>query len=104
MKKVIREHKVAILYSPGFGAGWYSWNTEVPQCLFSPEILELVEGNKKNEITDDLCEKLFNTSCFYSGGASDLQIMWLPEGTYFDIHEYGGSESVQTFDDIKLIA
>jgi hypothetical protein len=44
LKKVIRDGKVAVLYSPGFGAGWYSWNSSVPQCLFSPEIVAMVEA------------------------------------------------------------
>jgi hypothetical protein len=28
MEKVIRDGKVAVLYSPGYGAGWYSWNRD----------------------------------------------------------------------------
>ena len=103
MNKVVRNGKVAVLYSPGFGAGWYSW-TEVPECLFHPTIVELVEQNRQLEITNELCQELFNVEYFYTGGASDLKIAWLPEGTHFDIHVYDGSESIQTFDDIKLIA
>ena len=26
MKKVIENGQVAVIYSPGFGAGWYTWN------------------------------------------------------------------------------
>lgn len=26
MDKVIKDGKVAVLYSPGFGAGWFTWN------------------------------------------------------------------------------
>lgn len=104
MKKVVRDGKVAVLYSPGYGAGWYSWNNDVKQCLFSPEIVDLVESNKRDEITDELCQMLFGVDHFYTGGAKSLKIGWLPEGTHFDIHEYDGFESIQTFDDIKLIA
>lgn len=104
MKKVIRDGRVAVLYSPGFGAGWYSWNSSVPQCLFAPEIVELVEAGKQSDIEGEMCDKLFGVEGFYPGGASDLCIAWLPEGTHFDIHEYDGSESIQTFDDIKLTA
>lgn len=52
IKKVIRDGKVAILYSPGYGAGWYSWNSGVRQCLFSPEIVAALE--KGEAITDEL--------------------------------------------------
>lgn len=43
LQKVIRDSKVAVLYSPGFGAGWYSWNTKHPQLLFHPKLVEMVE-------------------------------------------------------------
>jgi len=104
LKKVIRDGKVGIIYSSGYGAGWYSWNTDVPQCLFSPEIIELIESEGTSIINDDYCEKLFNVESFYSGGSDGLRVEWLPIGTHFDIHEYDGAEHVQTFDDIKLIA
>lgn len=104
MKKVVRDGKVAVLYSPGFGAGWYSWNKEVPQCLFYPKIIELVEQEKTSQIDDEFCQELFGVSWFYSGGASDLKIQWLEVGTHFNIDEYDGAESIQTFEDIKLIA
>ena len=109
MNKVVRDGKVAVLYSPGFGAGWYSWNN-YKECLFLPEIVELVEQNRRDEITEELMFKLLGgvtpreEFSFYHGGAYDLEIAWLPEGTHFDIHEYDGNESIQTFNDIKLIA
>ena len=103
-EKVIRDGNVAVLYSPGYGAGWYSWNTDYPQCLFHPKIVELVESDKREEITAELCNKLFKADYFCEIGASDLKIQWLPEGTNFNIDEYDGAESIQTFDDIKLIA
>lgn len=92
MEKVIRDGKVAVLYSPGFGAGWFSWNSDCPQCLFHPKIVEWVEGGKRDELSD--LEKLFGTGYFYAGGASDLEIEWLPIGTPFKIDEYDGCESV----------
>jgi len=95
MEKVIRNGKVAVLYSPGYGAGWYTWNNSHPECLFHPEIVALVE---KGQTPDDrLCKTLFGDG-FYCGGASDLKIKWLPVGTKFKINEYDGSESVQTID------
>lgn len=94
MEKVIRDGMVAVLYSSGYGAGWYSWNTHSPECLFHPTIVELVEQKKQKEITTDLCDNLFGDR-FYSGGAQDLYIQWIPIGTAFQIHEYDGSESIE---------
>lgn len=30
MDKVIRDGMVAVIYSPGYGAGWSSWNRDYP--------------------------------------------------------------------------
>ena len=102
-KKVIRGGKVAVLYSPSYGAGWYTWNKKYPQCLFSPEIVDLVESGKKDEITTALCGYLFGLD-FYAGGALDLEIMWLPVGTAFKVDEYDGNEKIYTIDDLIIIA
>ncbi len=34
IQKLSQDGKVAVLYSPGFGAGWYTWNTDAPEILF----------------------------------------------------------------------
>lgn len=115
MNKVIRDGMVAVLYSPGYGAGWYSWNTKFSECLFHPDIVALVE--KKNEIEEtltytelrryenkdikaivkqieDKAKELWGEE-FYAGGARDLSIEWVREGTVFKIKEYDGSESLK---------
>lgn len=100
MEKVIRDGKVAVLISPGFGAGWYSWDQN-EEMLFHPKIVELVEQNRHNEITNELCRELFNTSAY---GSSDLVIIWLPVGTRFYIEEYDGAETLITTDGLTLVA
>jgi hypothetical protein len=103
MEKIIRDGKVAVLYSPGYGAGWYSWNTNVKECIFHPTIVILVESNQTEKITVELCRELFGEN-FYSGGAKDLTIKWLPEGTHYTIEEYDGSESLRLLEDLQIIA
>jgi hypothetical protein len=51
MEKVIRDGKVAVLISQGWGAGWYSWHRDKQELLFSPKLVEMVEQNRKNEIS-----------------------------------------------------
>lgn len=41
---------------------------------------------------------------FYCGGASDLQIHWLPIGTAFQVDEYDGAESLLTINDLCIVA
>lgn len=101
MEKVIRDGMVAVLYSPDYGAGWYTWNSDVKECIFHPEIVKMVEENRQGEITDEFCQELFNCDYFYAGGASNLRIEWLPEGMGFYIDEYDGFETVETLDSIN---
>jgi len=43
MNKLVRDGKVAVLYSPDYGSGWYTWNPNNPELLFDPAIVQLVE-------------------------------------------------------------
>lgn len=95
MEKVIRDGHVAVLYSPGFGAGWFTWNRQFPQCIFDPEIVDMIQRHSSWQEIADFAEKKYGEE-FYSGGAEDLRIMWLKEGTEFIIDEYDGSESIRT--------
>jgi hypothetical protein len=108
MEKVIRDGKVAVLISPGFGAGWYSWHRELPQLLFHPKLVEMVEQGKRNDIEEEMVESLFDTTktekgYFYAGGADQLKIVWVPVGTKFRIDEYDGSESIVFLDEEEYI-
>jgi hypothetical protein len=92
VRKVIRDGKVAVLVSPGFGAGWWTWNREKPEMLFSPEIIELIERDASYTEIVEKGRQLFGDA--YLGGANDLIIEWVPEGARFDIAEYDGSEEL----------
>lgn len=121
MDRVIRDGKVAVLYSPGYGAGWSTWahNKPDPQMLFDPHLVELVERLRKipadwsgswrltldaRQLIDDIetyCEQEWPDE--YLGGVKDLAIAWVPQGEYFRIHEYDGSESVEIRDQMAWI-
>ena len=107
--KLIRDGQVAVLYSPHFGAGWYSWHG-VEELLYDPVLVEMVEAYRaieqptpehKFDFTEDV-ERYCNSQykdCYF-GGADDLDVMWLPVGANFRIHEYDGSESVEVRDEM----
>jgi hypothetical protein len=103
MDKVIRDGKVAVLVSPGYGAGWSTWAYRVDEdnpgfMLHDPTLVDMVErGASVEAIEAYVTAKHPDTYC---GGADDLTIQWLPVGTAFRIHEYDGSESVEIRDDI----
>lgn len=98
MKKVIRDGKVAVLYSPGYGAGWSTWNFHYPECAFAPEVIEWVEAGKVGSCPD--LEKIYGWKHFTMLGADQLQISWVPEGTKFVVREYDGKEWIETLDSI----
>ncbi len=93
-EKLERDGKVAVLYSPGFGAGWYSWNTEHDGLLFDKEVAEKVLAEDWDAAVD-IAERKYPG--IYAGGGHDLEVEWVPKGCRFEIHEYDGSESVRIF-------
>lgn len=98
MEKVIRDGKVAVLVSGGYGAGWYTWNTDYPQCLFDHKLVEAVLRGCTTKQIEDLALERFGTN-FYAGGARDLVVRWLPIGTRFQVEEYDGSEWLEIEDE-----
>lgn len=107
--KVIKDDKVAVLYSPGYGAGWYTWNTEYPQIVFDPTLVKMVEENRQMEITDEFVLNLLktqynvDTTYFYAGGAKDLTVCYLPLNKRFIIEEYDGSEGITMEEEINWL-
>lgn len=95
-KKVIRDGKVAVLVSHGFGAGWSTWSNCHEQeevCLFHPAFVAWVEGGKKGDI-EEIATKITGDEYFSCGGADGLTIHWLPVGQQFRIDEYDGAETL----------
>ena len=102
MNKVIRNGMVAVLVSPGYGAGWYTCNTDFPECLYDPEIVKIVLGEAEGDIGEIVKNKFGDD--FYSGGFDQLTVVWVPVGSRFRIAEYDGSESLilEENDDWKI--
>ena len=101
MNKVTRSGKVAVLYSPGYGTGWYMRNCEYPAILYDPLVVAWVENDKPTadgsqaRLEATLEEKYPN---IYLSGLRQLRIRWVPVGTRFCIHDYDGSEAVVLVD------
>lgn len=95
MEKVIRNGKVAVLYSPNFGAGWYSWH-HTPELVFHPRLVELIEQKRNSEINDELIAEILGIDeddvPYIS--SREVIIAWIDEGTVFKIDEYDGAESI----------
>jgi hypothetical protein len=100
--RVVRDGKVAVLYSPGFGAGWSTWNSSDGEgndglenfLLFDPTLVHMVEDDRRDSIPEYV-ESVYPESYFYGGGAGKLSIYWVPEGVMFRVTDYDGFESLE---------
>lgn len=97
-----------LLYSPGYGAGWYSWN-KGPMGSFMLTYQPIIEHLESvglpvpqallDQLTQDCKEKFGETP--YLGGACELAV-WTGVGQV-KIGEYDGYESVITAGDVEWV-
>lgn len=92
MEKVVRDGKVAVLYSPSFGAGWSTWNEDMEGLVFDHIIVNAVLAGDKDAALARAREILPGG---YFGGIDDLCVKWVSIGAQFEITEYDGAESVE---------
>lgn len=92
MNKIERDGMVAVLVSPGFGAGWSTWNSEHRETLCMDA--EIVQAVLDKDI--DKAVTIARQKCgdFYEGGAHDLTVKWVKKGAAFEIDECDGRESL----------
>lgn len=96
MDKVIRNGKVAVIFSPDYGGAWSSWYGD-DKMIFDPNLVQLIESENEDAI-DEYCERV------YERENPGLSIGWVPEGEDFVILEYDGYERIclkNTFEWIK---
>lgn len=102
MEKLINKNgEVAVLYSPGYGAGWVTWNVGYPQMVFEREMVEAVLESERLCLGDEekiekllpVAERLFPGACL--GGINRLSVDWVRQGSVFKISEFDGFESIE---------
>lgn len=81
---------VAVIVSPGYGAGFSTWADD-PQICFDKDIIELILKNDKEGIKK-LMEEKYPQEYF---GCDELIVRFLEPGTLFEIKEYDGAESLR---------
>lgn len=96
MTKCIRNGQVAILYSPGYGAGWSTWETSHAEFMLHDEkLVELVESESTDKEFEEYVESVYPDEHICCLGFDQLQVVWVPVGTQFRITEYDGFESIE---------
>ena len=99
VEKLIRDGKVGVIISCGFGGGWY--REEYPELIFNPKLIEMVEKNI--EITPKFILDNFGIEINRIPNR-DLCVDWVDKGVKFMINEYDGQESILTIQDLTLKA
>ena len=101
VEKVIVDERDAVLYSPGYGAGWSTWaeaEEKVTLCMDARIVQPFLDGGPDAATTAAV--GLFPD--FYTGGADQLKVSWIPEGRAFLIEVYDGYESIKYLDAVKF--
>lgn len=102
MKYHIKDNKVAILITPGFGIGW----STVGYDLYDYDIIKLKLQSDKDEEINKLIKERTKTIFYdeneadaylydFELNSDDLYVKWIPLNKEFRIIEYDGSESIE---------
>lgn len=101
MNKVIRDGKVAVLVSPGFGSGWACRAGEIDESkLFCSAIVHAIEAGVSLKTRYTIAEELYPDDVY---GLEKLRIQWVDVGRKFIITEYDGSESIEFLDEMRWV-
>jgi hypothetical protein len=94
-ERVVRDGMVAVLVSPGHGAGWSTWGdeSEREEMMFCPRLVAALEAKASEAELHKIAAELFPDE--YLGGVDQLKIEWVREGRPIRITEYDGSERIQ---------
>lgn len=94
-ERTLLDGKVAVLISPGYGAGWSSWGNDDLRyfMLFDPGLVGLALASADaDDVEAYLSQKGIETP--YLGGWGSIKVQWVPVGTTFRVHEYDGFETL----------
>lgn len=100
--KIVVDGKVAVLYSPGYGAGWSTWATggDIESMVFDPHMVNLVLSGASKWELESYAETRWSDG--YFNGLDSLNVAWIEEGKQFYIREYDGSETVVLLDSLPF--
>lgn len=87
---------VAVLVSPGLGAGWSTWALDNQEefMLFDAELVRMALAGDSRKVVDAYLDSRFGNDAPYGGGWRDIEVSWLPVGQHFRVDEYDGNETL----------
>ena len=90
---------VAVLYSPGYGAGWSTWADEEFMMFDKTLVQYALDAVEEGAVVAYMKTKGVEA---YTGGWKDIRVEFLPKGAQFIIEEYDGTESISILNEIKF--
>ena len=101
MKKLIKDGKVAVLISPGYGGGWSTWSYgDLDELLFDPVIAQMILDCADIDEIEEVVRLRHPEETACMGGLEDLEVQWVDQGKEFIVEEYDGAESIRYKDGI----
>lgn len=96
------ENERGVLISPGYGAGWSTWNDS--RLAYDSRVVEFWLDHKdaEGEEVKEFCESIGYPNV-YCGGYGQLELIFVKAGSSFLIEEYDGSESLEMIEDLPII-
>lgn len=94
-----KKGEIKVLVSPGYGAGWSTWNSDSINLAVDKRIVDFFELHGKNIKRQQLVDFLESIGYedVYVGGWWDIVIKTVKPNDRFIINEYDGSESLISF-------
>lgn len=106
LRKVERDGKIAVLFSPEFGGGWN--DDKIEALTFDPFVVDCVlEGRDRKDIVAH-CQLEYGINetghdgSGISSTVSALEVQWIKKGDWFYIHCYDGNEWIITAESEKV--
>jgi hypothetical protein len=99
MNKTVRDGHVAVIITTAFNSNWYT-NHEVPELLFDPVVVNMVEEMKKSDnplevalLIEKYCDERYGERTYY-GDTMYLDVKWVPQGTAFNVEVIDNYETI----------
>lgn len=92
-QKLERDGLVAVIVSPGYGAGWSTWadGKDQQKYMFDSRVAQAILGNSLTPVK--MKEWGYGDYEQDSHRLSQLQVVWVPKGSAVKIDCYDGNES-----------
>jgi hypothetical protein len=94
------KNEVAVIISTNYGAGWSTWNTQYPECLFDPDCVRSILSGERNH--EKIAQEKWADGC-WSGCSFTSNVVWIPAGTKFIVKQYNGLENIRYLLDFNWI-